>query len=71
MSYGTVAPTHAIKASELESGQDLLFLAEQNKSRLTLEATEDLGTLIVSGTVRLGCKIGAQPSASAHPPTRH
>src|SRR5215467_13927705 len=62
---------HAIKASELESGQDLLFLAEQNKSRLTLEATDDLGTLIVdpmSGNVRLGV---AQPSASAHPPTRH
>ena len=41
MSYGSVAPTHAIKASELESGQDLLFLAEQNKNRLTLEATDD------------------------------
>src|SRR5262249_12476306 len=52
---------------------DLLFLAEQNKNRLTLEATDDLGTVIVdpmSGNVRLGAKIGAQPSASAHPPTR-
>src|SRR5262249_34154843 len=47
--------------------------AEQNKNRLTLETTDDLGTLIVdpmSGNVRLGCKIDAQPSASAHPPTR-
>jgi len=73
MSYGTVAPTHAIKASELES-RARFFLAEQNKNRLTREATDDLGTLIVdpmSGNVRLGCKIGAQPSASAHPPTRH
>ena len=67
MSYGTVAPTHAIKASEF-------FLAEQNKNRLTLEATDDLGTLIVdpmSGNVGLGGKISAQPSASAHPPARH
>src|SRR5262249_15564934 len=72
MSYGTVAPTHAIKASELES-RARFFLAEQNKNRLTLEATDDLGTLIVdpmSGNVRSGGKIGAQPSASAHPPTR-
>src|SRR5262252_886009 len=40
---------------------------------MSYEATDDLGTLIVdpmSGNVRLGGKIGAQPSASAHPPTR-
>ena len=52
----------------------LLFLAERNKNRLTLEATHDLGTLIVdpmSGNVGLGGKISAQPSASAHPPARH
>ena len=52
----------------------LLFLAERNKNRLTLEATDDLGTLIVdpmSGNVGLGGKISAQPSASAHPPARH
>jgi hypothetical protein len=47
-------PTHAIKASELDQGRSL-FLAQQNKNRLTLEATDDLGTLIVdpmSGNVR-------------------
>ena len=37
-------PIHATKASELDQRQILLFLAEQ---RLTLEATDDLGTLIV------------------------
>ena len=74
MSYGAVAPhTRNLKrASWIKA--DLLFLAEQNKNRLTLEATDDLGTLIVdpmSGNVGLGGKIGAQPSASAHPPTGH
>jgi hypothetical protein len=52
-------PTHAIKASELDQGRSLLFLAQQNKNRLTLEATDDLGTLIVdpmSGNVRLVAK---------------
>src|SRR5215467_16131110 len=72
MSDGTVAPTQQSKrASWIKA--DLLFLAEQNKNRLTLEATDDLGTVIVdpmSGNVRLGGRIGAQPSASAHPPTR-
>ena len=44
------------------------------QERLTLEATDDLATLIVdpmSGNVGLGGKISAQPSASAHPPARH
>ena len=73
MSYGTVAAPHATKASELDQAA-LLFLAERNKNRLTLEATDDLGTLIVdpmSGNVGLGGKISAQPRASAHPPARH
>ena len=47
MSYGTVAPTHPIKASWSWIKAALLFLAERNKNRLTLEATDDLGTLIV------------------------
>ena len=71
--YSCTPHTQSKRAS-WNQGQDLLFLAEQNKNRLTLEATDDLGTLIVdpmSGKVRLGGKIGAQPSASAHPPTRH
>ena len=71
--YSCTPHTQSKRAS-WNQGQDLLFLAEQNKNRLTLEATDDLGTLIVdpmSGNVRLGGKIGAQPSASAHPPTRH
>src|SRR5262245_53641591 len=66
--------TRNLKRASWSQGQDLLFLAEQDKNRLTLEATDDLGTLIVdpmSGNVRLGGKIGSQPSASAHPPTRH
>jgi hypothetical protein len=74
MSYGTVAPhTRNLKGASWIKA-DLLFLVEQNKNRLTLEATDDLGTLIVdpmSGSVGLGGKIGAQPSASAHLPTRH
>jgi len=37
--------TQSKRASWIKA--DLLFLAEQNKNRLTLEATDDLGTLIV------------------------
>jgi hypothetical protein len=36
---------HTQRASWIKA--DLLFLAEQNKNRLTLEATDDLGALIV------------------------
>src|SRR5215831_13481488 len=72
MSYGTVAPTHPIKASELDQGSSAL--PSRAKQDLALEVTDDLGTLIVdpmSGQRPLGCgKIGVQPSASAHPPTR-
>ena len=71
--YSCTPHTQSKRAS-WNQGQDLLFLAEQNKNRLTLEATDDLGTLIVdpmSGNVGLGGKIGAQPSASARPPTGH
>ena len=59
MSCGTVAPhTRNLKRASWVKA-DLLFLAQQNKNRLTLEATDDLGTLIVdpmSGNVRLVAK---------------
>ena len=74
MSYDTVAPHTRNQSERAGIKAVLLFLAERNKNRLTLEATDDLGTLIVdpmSGNVGLGGKIGAQPSASAHPPAQH
>src|SRR5262245_8133742 len=70
--YSCTPHTQSKRASWIKA--DLLFLAEQNKNHLTLEATDDLSTLIVdpmSGSVGLGGKISPQPSASAHLPTRH
>jgi hypothetical protein len=70
--YSCTPHTQSKRASWIKA--NLLFLAEQNNNRLTLEARDDLGTLSwtpMSGNVRLGGKIGAQPSASVHPPTRH
>src|SRR5215813_15521461 len=43
--YSCTPHTQSKRASWIKA--DLLFLAEQNKNRLTLEATDDLGTLIV------------------------
>ena len=55
--YSCTPHTQSKRASWIKA--DLLFLAQQNKNRLTLEATDDLGTLIVdpmSGNVRLVAK---------------
>src|SRR5262249_9450660 len=43
--YSCTPHTQSKRASWIKA--DLLFLAERNKNRLTLEATDDLGTLIV------------------------
>ena len=59
MRRGTVAPPHTQSKRASWIKVVLLFLAERNKNRLTLEATDDLGTLMVdamSGNVRLGGK---------------
>jgi hypothetical protein len=59
MRRGTVAPPHTQSKRARWIKAVRLFLAEQNKNRLTLEATDDLGTLIVdpmSGNVDLGGK---------------
>ena len=45
LGYSCTPHTQSKRASWIKA--DLLFLAEQNKNRLTLEATDDLGTLIV------------------------
>src|SRR5215831_3232236 len=43
--YSRTPHTQSKRASWIKAA--LLFLAERNKNRLTLEATDDLGTLIV------------------------
>jgi hypothetical protein len=55
--YSGTPHTQSKRASWIKA--DLLFLAQQDKNRLTLEATDDLGTLIVdpmSGNVCLVAK---------------
>src|SRR6516165_2855561 len=72
MSYGTVAPTHAIKASELDQGRSALpsrakqeppHARSHRRSRHPYRGPDEWATSACG-------KIGAQPSASAHPPTR-